>query len=87
MLNPTLIKKLNNNLDFQIFKRWLVQQIITLDSVDDLEEMSNEKAGEEAKIRSKTKATINKILAEFILPEPKEPSIERLQKAKNKGGL
>lgn len=61
-----LIDKLKQNPDFLKFEEWAVNEIEKLDSVAGLDQMSNELAGEEAKVRILAKNKIIAILAPFI---------------------
>lgn len=61
-----LIDKLKQNPDFLKFEEWAVSEIEKLDSVSGLDQMSNKRAGEEAKVRILAKNKIIAILAPFI---------------------
>lgn len=86
-MNDNLIKRLNQIPDFNIFKEWLAMQIIDLDSVGGIGQMTNEQAGEEVRIRAKAKEKLEQILSKFDINEAKEPSIDQVQRAKDKAGL
>jgi hypothetical protein len=87
MLGDELIKNLNDDKDFQLFKKWLILEIYKLDSVDGLNGLSNDQAGEEAKVRQKAKEKLYEILAPFNIKEEIEPSADEIHKAKKKFGL
>jgi hypothetical protein len=87
-MNEDTIKKLKDNRDFKEFQAWIIEKISDMDSVEGLSLLSNDAAGEEAKVRQKTKEKLIEILSPVLnLPEPKEPSIEEVQRAKNRYGL
>ena len=87
-MTDELVKRLNENKDFIDFRDWLILEINKLDSVEGLDKMSNSDAGEEAKVRNKAKDKLLEILSPFInIREEREPSIEEVQKAKDKRGL
>lgn len=80
-----LVDKLKNNPDFTEFEKWLVNEIEKLDTVNGLENLSDELAGQEAKVRILAKNKLISILAPFItLSEKKPVSAEQLKEAKGK---
>ncbi len=82
------IKKLKDYPAFQEFVDYILQIIDKLDTVSGLENKTNEEAGEEAKIRAKTKERLFEILKPFIdFKEKKERSEEELKKASQRYGL
>ena len=88
MLSKETIKKLNDNSLFKLFIKWVIEEINKIDSASGLTELSNDRAGEEAKIREKTSSKLRNILAPFLIfKERKEPSAEKIQEAKDKVGL
>lgn len=87
-MSDEFIKKLNDNPDFTIFKKWLMGKIEELDSVIDLDSLSNNEAGEEAKVRHKALNKLYEILSPFInVREEKEKSTEEIHKAKKRFGM
>lgn len=83
-----LIRRLKTNADFVEFSDYIVQVIDELDTVSGLENMPNDQAGEEAKVRFKTKAKLYEILSPFInLKEKREPTEEEKKKASERFGL
>lgn len=82
------INKLKDNPSFLQFEEFVVEKIQELDSVAGLEKMTNESAGEEAKIRAKCKNKLLEILSPFInYQEKKKPTEEQVNKAKSKYNL
>lgn len=87
-MNDELIKKLNDFPAFKEFQEYIITQIDKLDTLDGLEKMSNEHAGEEAKVRSKAKNTLYTILLPFTnVVEKRQPTQEEIDGAKEKFGL
>jgi hypothetical protein len=83
-----LIRKLKNNADFVEFADYIIEKIDELDTVSGLDIMTNEQAGEEAKVRSKTKDKLYEILRPFIdFKEKKEITEGEIKKAGEKFGL
>lgn len=83
-----LIRRLKSNPDFVEFTDFILDKLKQLDSVVDLGEMSNEKAGEEAKIRVKTIDRLYEILRPFIeFNEKKKRTESEINKAGGKYGL
>lgn len=65
-LSKKLIKKLKSNPDFQEFSDYVMSKVTELDTVDHLNGMSNEHAGQEAKVRFHTKWKLYEILEPVI---------------------
>lgn len=83
-----LIKKLKDDPAFQEFTEYVLQKIEELDTVVGLENMNNEEAGEEAKIRSRTRDKLYEILRPFVdFREKREPSEKQIKKAQERYGL
>jgi hypothetical protein len=83
-----LIRKLKSNPDFVEFADYILGKIEEMDNVSGLGDMTNEQAGEEAKIRGKTKAKLLEILRPFIeFQEKKERTESEIKKAGGKYGL
>lgn len=86
-MNDELQKALREDPKFQAFISDAQSKIEELDSVDDLEELTNEEAGEEAKIRKKAKDKLYAILYPFTREENRrERTIEEVRKAKRQAG-
>lgn len=82
------IQKLKDNPSFLEFQAYVIGKIDELDSVDGLEKMTNELAGEEAKVRSKCKNKLLDIMAPFFnFGEKREPTTEQVRQAKAKYNL
>jgi hypothetical protein len=87
-MSPDLIKKIKDSPFFQDLQGYIIQQIKDIDTVAGLDKLSNDKAGEEAKIREKTKERLIEMLNPFLgLTEKKEPTEEEVQSRKDKFGL
>lgn len=87
-LSQQSIKEINNSSTFAEFRDWIFEKIVELNSVDGLSDMTNEEAGEEAKVRLKTISVIKEIFEPVIkFSEKKEPSIEQIAQKKVKYGL
>ena len=83
-----LVKKLKSDSAFQEFTEYVISKIEELDTVVGLERMSNDEAGEEAKIRSRTRDKLYEILRPFIdFKEKREPTEKEIKKAQEKYGL
>lgn len=83
-----LVKKLKSDPAFQEFTEYVISKIEELDTVSGLDRMSNEEAGEEAKIRSRTRDKLYEILRPFVdFKEKREPTEEEKRKAQEKYGL
>lgn len=88
MISEQAIKKLKNDAQFQELFAYIVSQIEELDTVDNLLELSNLEAGEEAKVRAKAKQKLYEIMEPFIkFSEKKEPTAEEIETAKKRVGL
>ena len=88
MLSETLVKRLKDDIDFGEFMNYVAEQVEALDTVEGLEQMTNEQAGEEAKVRNKAKAVLLQILRPFWeFAEKKEPSEAEKAQAGKKYGL
>lgn len=88
MLTNDFIKKFKDSPEFTLFQDYVVSKMAELDSVDGLEDMTNEQAGEEVKVRNKAKIKLYEILAPFLdYSEKREPTAEEINKAKGKFGI
>lgn len=83
-----LIKRLKNNIDFVEFTNHILNIIDEIDTVNGLDNMTNDLAGEEAKVRIKTKSKLVEIFKPFIdFREKRQPTEGELKKASGKFGL
>jgi len=88
MLSTETIKNLNNNRSFTLFKIHIMEEMDGLDSVRGLEDMSNIEAGETARIRAMAFSMLVTLLEPLMnFKEKKNPSLEQIQKKKDKVGL
>ena len=87
-MDKKLIKSLKDNPSFVEFQNYIVSEIDRLDSVEGLNDMKNEDAGEAAKIRVEAIAVLQSILQPFIdFNEKREPTKKEVDAAKSKVGL
>lgn len=83
-----LANALHDNPRFMEFEEYVLQEVEKIKSLDGLEDLDNDRAGEEAKVRLKAVRAIEKILSPFIkFTEKSEPSKEDYRKAQRKAGL
>lgn len=83
-----LIKKLKGDPNFIEFTDYILEVMDELDTVSGLDKMTNDQAGEEAKIRGRTKAKLYEILRPFVeFNEKKKPTESEVRKAGGKFGL
>ena len=83
-----LVKNLRDNTHFRKFELYILEKVGELDSIDGLANLTNEQAGEEAKVRLKTAKKLQEILSPFIkFQEKKEPTQEEIKKAEKSYGL
>jgi hypothetical protein len=88
MLSQEIIKKLKDDQTFIELKDWIIEKVSELDSLAGLGSMTNELAGEEAKVRAKTVVKLQQIFSPFIdFREKKEPTQEEIKTAETKYGL
>jgi soluble cytochrome b562 len=83
-----VIKYLKDNSNFQEFMVWVLENIEALDTVDDLSKLSNERAGEEVKVRIKAVDTVRNIFHPFLTYHQKrEPTEKEYLDAHKRVGL
>jgi len=88
LLSDETIKKLNDDSNFKIFIDFAISEINGLDTVDGLDRLSDELAGQEAKIRSKARERLLNILNPFIsFKEKKDKTKEEVNRIGKKYGL
>ncbi len=88
MLEADVIKSIRDSSQFLALRDHILNEVNELDSVNGLGQLDNSKAGEEAKIRLKTRDLLIKIFKPFVdFYEKKDPTDEEIQKAKDKTGL
>lgn len=87
-LSDRVIKRVRDSNEFSDLRKFIIFKVEELNSVDGLAKMSNQKAGEEAKIRLKAAELVSGILGPFIdFGEKKERSVQEIHKAKKAHGL
>lgn len=88
MLSPQLVSSLKEDVGFQEFVKYLEEIVGRLDTTDGLSTLTNERAGEEVKVRSQVVVVIHEILKPFInYKEKRQPSDEELKAARERYGL
>ena len=87
-LSEVVIKGLKDHPFFTDLKEWIFSKMEELDSVDGLEGLTDEQAGQEAKARIKAATMLKEILSPFMeYREKRERTPEEIQAAKDKTGL
>lgn len=83
-----LIQNMRERPEFEEFKEYVITQVELLNSVEGLADMSNEAAGETAKVRLLAAETLYKILSPFIhFKEKKQYTPEDYRQAAAKRAL
>lgn len=83
-----LAKRLKDKNEFLEFQEYVFIKLAELDTVDGLEEMTNEQAGETARARKLAITKIQEILRPFIeFKEKHEYTQEEINEARAKRGL
>ena len=87
-MQTELIKRLLENEDFKIFLEHAGSKIDELNSVSGLQDLSNDRAGEEAKVRNLAVKKVTQILSPFLqFKEKAQVSEKELEAAKKRVGL
>ncbi len=87
MLSEETIKRIKDSPFFEELQGHIVSEVMKLDSIKGLEGMTNDYAGEEAKVRAKTVEKLRDILSPFFDSREKhEPSVEAIQRVKKRAG-
>lgn len=82
------IKKLKEFPPFQAFEAFVASQIDSLNVLDDVRSLSNERVGEEAKARMLAKDKLYAILAPMLrIVDRRQPTEAEIKAAKDKFGL
>jgi hypothetical protein len=88
MLSDNVIKDLKENLSFREFQKYIVEQVDTLNTLNGLDQMSNDLAGEEAKVRSKAVKILISILRPIVTFNPKtKPTADEIRAREREYGL
>jgi len=83
-----LIKALRKNPHFVEFQKFVINKIDELNSIDDLKDLSNKKAGETVRVRAMAASKLQEILAPFVdFKEKREHTAEEINVAKKRAGL
>ena len=88
MLSQEVVRKIKDNTSYVEFQQHIAEEVDKLDSIAGLEDMSNERAGQEVKARARAAQILREILSPFFeYAEKQPPTKEEVEKAKNKFGL
>lgn len=87
-MNEDTIKRLKDNPDFVAFQKIILAKIDKLDTVQVYKELSNERMGEEMRVRAKAINVLKSMLLPFIdFREKKAVTQNQLHKQEEKYGL
>lgn len=87
-MDKDLIKKLKDNPYFSEFQKFVILKVDELNSIGDLKNLTNKKAGETVRARAIASSTLQDILKPFVdFSEKREPTAKEVQAAKDKVGL
>lgn len=87
-MNKDLIKRLKDDPYFKEFLEFVISKMDEFDSVSGLVGMSNEEAGEAARVRAKSLEILKEILSPLLnYNEKREPTEKEIDAAKTKVGL
>jgi len=83
-----LIRALRKDPHFIEFQKIIIDKIDELNSIDDLKDLSNKKAGETVRVRAMVASKLQEILAPFVdFKEKREHTAEEIEAVKSKVGL
>ncbi len=83
-----IVKRLRGNPDFEALVAHILTVIGKLDTVEGLDKLDNDKAGEEAKVRLLASKKLREILSPFVNYREKiEPTPQQIQARKEQFGL
>ena len=83
-----LIRALRKDPHFIEFQKIIIDKIDELNSIDDLKDLSNKKAGETVRVRAMVASKLQEILAPFVdFNEKREPTTEQVEAVKKRVGL
>lgn len=83
-----LVKYFRDNPRFLELQQYILTKIDELNTVDGLDGMTNEQAGEEVRARAKAIDKLEEILKPFLdFNEKREPTEDDIRKAKERAGL
>lgn len=88
LLSADVIKKLKDDSAFNAYRAYVMSKISELNTLDGLEDLPNEEAGEQAKVRSYAVKLLKDILTPVIyFKEKTEPTDEDIKIMKNRYGM
>ena len=87
-MDEKLIKNLKDNPYFKEFQEFIISKIDELNSIADLKNKTNLRAGETVRVRAIASSILYDILKPFVdFNEKREPTVQEVQAAKAKVGL
>ena len=87
-LNQDIVRYLISSSEFKVYLDWVSRVMDELNSVEGLDGMTNEKAGEEVRVRAKSLELLKQSLSPFIEYRTKrEISVEEFKKASTNYGF
>jgi len=87
-MNEELIKALKADSRFQVFQKFVLEEIDKLNSIDGLKNVSTMKAGETVRARAMAISLLQGILEPFFnFKEKREPTAQEIRDVKSKVGL
>ncbi len=87
-MNENLVKKLKDDRYFVEFQKFVISKIDELNSIGDLKDLTNKKAGETVRARAIASSILQDMLKPFIdFNEKREPTAKEVDAAKSKAGL
>jgi len=88
MLSDKLVEEIKDSRYYKEFEEYLISKIYELDTVDGMNKLSNEQAGEESRVREKSIMMLESILSPFVRNAKKiEYTKEQIRDAEKRRGL
>jgi len=82
------VDKLKDNPSFIAFKEYIFEEVEKISNVEGLSKLSDKRAGEESKLRERTKIKVMEIFSLFVdFKEKTSPTVEQINDAKDKNLL
>lgn len=82
------VDKLKDNPSFIAFKEYIFEKVEKISNVEGLSKLSDKRAGEESKLRERTKIKVMEIFSPFVdFKEKTAPTIEQVKEAKERNLL
>ena len=87
-LSKTLIKKISKDPDYRIIIQYFLDIINSIDTVEGLDDLSFQQAGEQAQIRLKAKTALFRIIEPFLTyTDTNTVDKEKIEKIRKQFGL